>query len=129
MYIFGGFNGERFCDSDIHIFDFDKKKWVSIKGTGAVPSGRSRSKMIYYHNKIAVIGGWNKTKYYNDWFEFSLEDHTWIRKDVLFPSEGFGQNSVIVRNNCLYMFGGYDSKNKKANNQLWGYYLGHPTAS
>jgi len=107
-----------------------KKKWTTLKAKGDIPSPRSRSKMIAYHNKIAIIGGWNRTNHFNDWFEYNLETNCWSEKFVEFPFQGgFAQHTCVVKNNRLYIFGGHDSKEKRATEKLWGYFLGNPTAS
>jgi len=86
--------------------------------------------MIGYHNKIAIIGGWNRAKHFNDWFEYNLETSFWSKREVDFPFlSGFGQHTCLVKNNRVYIFGGHDSNEKKATDMLWGYFLGYPSAS
>lgn len=120
MYVFGGFDGVGFSESEMHCFDFTKEKWSVVKTRGTRPSARSRARMVVYHNKLAVIGGWNKKKHFNDWFEFNLESGKWIkRKEVKFPCNGgFGQHSIVVKGNRIYFYGGYDATEKKATNNF-----------
>jgi len=116
MYVFGGYDGNAFAEPELHSFDFVKKKWANVKMRGRIPSERSRAKMVVYHNKLAVIGGWNRKKHFNDWYEFNLETNRWIkRKDVKFPfNGGFGQHSIVVKGNRIYFFGGYEANEKKS---------------
>jgi len=130
MYIFGGFDGKNNLESSLYSFDFDKKKWTAIKMKGEPPSPRSRSRMICYYNKVAIIGGWNRMKHFNDWYEFNLESKCWSKKKVRLPyGDGFGQHSIVVKNNRMFIYGGYDSLQKTACSFLWGYFLGYPNAS
>jgi len=125
MYIFGGFDGGKNVPPLLHRFDFKKKKWTVEKAQGSPPCGRSRSRMILYHNTIAVFGGWDRINHFQKWHEYNLETKTWTMEELEFPGKGIGQHSSVIYNNCVYVYGGYNEAQKSSSSSLWGYFLGN----
>lgn len=125
MFIFGGYDGQRNVPPVLHRFNFTTKSWSTEEAKGQPPCGRSRTKVLHYHNTIAVFGGWDRVNHFQKWHEYNLETRTWHERDVDFPGKGVGQHSAVIYNNTVYVFGGYHEAIQSSSNLLWGYFLGH----
>jgi N-acetylneuraminic acid mutarotase len=125
MYLFGGFTGEENCFPHLHRYDFLSKKWSieEVKGL-RIPQGRSRARLVSFHNTLGVSGGWDRTNHFQDWWEFDLVNKEW-RAYVLDSPSPLGQHTVELALNKAYVFGGYHSSSQAASDSLWCYSLGH----
>jgi len=129
MYIFGGYGGKtRNYLNDMWSYNFDTQLWNCINAKGDIPLPRSRMRMIEWNDKLYVFGGWDKAVHYDDLYEFDLETSTWTKLDIGIEknddSNKIGQHSMVVVDNILYIFGGFNAKLKRSTNDLYAFRLG-----
>eukprot|EP01125_Pyxidicula_operculata_P017552 TRINITY_DN6145_c0_g2_i3.p1 TRINITY_DN6145_c0_g2~~TRINITY_DN6145_c0_g2_i3.p1 ORF type:complete len:261 (-),score=14.86 TRINITY_DN6145_c0_g2_i3:422-1204(-) len=126
MYIYGGFDGIKNVPPVLHRYNFLTKTWeeVEVKSSVAPPCGRSRTRLVYYHDKLAVIGGWDRVNHFQNWHEFNLKTSTWSETKLDYPQGGIAQHSAVVYKNSVYVFGGHNEKENQSSNLLWSYFLG-----
>jgi len=120
MYIFGGYDGKVNVPSDIYEYDFKNKVFRLLPSSGDIPEPRSRSKLVSYNNKLAVFGGWDRTNYFNDYYEYDIDTGVWTKYPPIFNA-GISQHNIIVKLSPIprvYVFGGYYSDIKCAKNDL-----------
>jgi len=127
LYVFAGYGGkEKRYLNDLCMFNFATETWTVIDRTP--PSPRSRMRIVEFKNKLYIYGGWNKSEHFNNLFQFDIERNRWneVRLD-LHPLEGkIGQHSMVVHNNILYIFAGYNSATRSSTNDLYAYRLSKP---
>jgi len=86
-------------------------------------------RIVEFKNKLYIYGGWNKSEHFNNLYQFDIERNRWheVSLDILHPFEGkIGQHSMIVYNNILYIFAGYNSASRSSTNDLYAYRLSKP---
>lgn len=68
ILIFGGINelNEKF--NELYLINFQEKKWSLLLPSGKYPCPRTYHNMIYFDNKIFVIGGFSKNSILNDFY-------------------------------------------------------------
>lgn len=82
MYVWGGFGVEGNCDISIYKFDFSEMAWSVVQATGICPNPRSRARAVRIYDKMVIFGGWDRVDHFDDWWEFSLTDFVWTRRDL-----------------------------------------------
>lgn len=74
LYLFGGYDGNYL--NDFYKFDFENKKWHSIKTNN--PQGRSNHLMFNYNHHIIVQGGGGVGKSrFGDLQVYDISKNTW----------------------------------------------------
>jgi hypothetical protein len=141
LVMFGGFMecfDKAKCDhtyyNDIYILDISTNRWEKrspVPSTGELPDKRSFFGGAAYDKKKTVVfwGGsqynaqLTSVKVYDDMWEYDPQtDKIWKRTYTnQGPSARLG-GEIVIKDDTLYMFGGYD-KNFKAHNELWSYDL------
>jgi len=127
MFVFAGYGGkEKKYLNDVCQYNFLTETWKIIDHT--LPSPRSRMRIVEFQEKIYIYGGWNKVEHYNNLYQYDLDRQRWNEVQLdLEPDEGrIGQHSMIVYNNILYIFAGYNSHTKSSTNDLYVYRLSKP---
>jgi N-acetylneuraminic acid mutarotase len=127
MFIFAGYGGkDHGYLNDLCQFDFETLRWKLIERTPPIP--RSRMRLVEFQDKIYIYGGWNKVEHFNNLYQYDLECKRWSEVQLdLEPAEGkIGQHSMVVHNNILYIFSGYNSRTKSSTNDLYAYRLSKP---
>jgi len=115
-YSFGGFQEGKVSGkalNDLQAFDFESKKWETIKVKGKLPLPRASAVFCYDGNGcIYLIGGINgpRGEICKDMQKFSIETKTWSTVEVIDETAGsafglYGQSLSRFRQS-LYIFGG-----------------------
>jgi len=128
FYIFGGYGGRThdYLD-DLWQFSFVTMSWTLL---GRL-SPRSRMKMVQHHKKLYIYGGWNSKVHFSDFMCFDLVTHKWrdVSQDHP-PGEGkMGQYSMVIHESKLFMFGGFNDKDKTSTNDMQAFRLSRPSYS
>jgi len=128
MFIFGGYGGKvRNYLNDLWEFCFERNTWTLLTGRGEIPSPRSRMRMVEWNGKLFVFGGWDRAVHYDDLFEYDIESSVWTKLNIKDPQDDtlkIGQHSMTVSDNVLYIFGGYNQKERRSTNDLYAFRLG-----
>jgi len=132
LFIFGGYATERAGTSDkgylndlyeLCLKDFS---WKVSRQAGAIPSPRSRFRIVAHLNTIYLFGGWNSARHYSNLFKLCLDTGFWTEIDSDFDRDGLGQFSLVVNRDFMYIFSGYSPKTGSLDN-LFAYKLLNPT--
>jgi hypothetical protein len=125
LLIFGGYDGHA-RRNDFYSFHFKKREWNLIIGKGEIPTPRDRHCAISYGNSFYIFGGFDGTSRVNDFYEFDFTTMTWKRiiSNISSNNVGVGaragrdrgssppsprhSHSVVVYQDSMYLFGGYD---------------------
>lgn len=112
IYIFGGFDDDEKCYSDIHSLNVDTLTWKQLKVKGSIPAPRCASSLCAYRRKLYIYGGFDKvTKvYYNDVYSFDIDSNTWelLQTTGDGPQEGKCAHTTTIIEDRMYVFGGYN---------------------
>jgi len=128
LFIFGGYATERSGSPDKgylnDLFELNLRTltWKCSKQSGAVPSPRSRFRIVAHQNAIYLFGGWNSTTHFSNLFKLSLDTGFWTDIDSNFDRDGLGQFSLCVNRDFMYIFSGYSPKTGSLDN-LFAYKL------
>jgi len=127
LYVFAGYGGKdkRYLN-DLCQFNFETEIWTVIDHTP--PSPRSRMRIVEFNDKLYIYGGWNKSEHFNNLFQFDISFNRWneVRLDLDALEGKIGQHSMVVYNNILYVFAGYNSALRSSTNDLYAYRLCKP---
>jgi N-acetylneuraminic acid mutarotase len=73
---------------------------------------------------MVIIGGWDRERHFQDWFELNLETNEWSERQVELPFP-IGQHAMVSAKNMIVLFGGFDARTGSASNVLFTHKLGH----
>jgi len=127
LFIFAGYGGKDLKYlNDLCQFNFDTETWAIIEHTA--PSPRSRMRLVEFQEKLYIYGGWNKSEHFNNLYQYDIDRTRWSEVHLdLQPLEGkIGQHSMVVQNNILYIFAGYNSALRTSTSDLYAYRLSKP---
>jgi len=119
---------------DIYTLDVTTNRWTKKQpqsSTGTLPAKRVFFGASTYKKKTAVIYGGSEysvktvstIKMYDDMWEYDPEADTMVERK--YTNEGPGPRlgpEIVIRDDMLYLFGGYDPR-FKAHNDLWSFDL------
>jgi len=108
LFLFGGWNPTSLYMNELHRFNFKTHQWTLLKPKGECPKGRTRFTMNRYKNKLYVVGGWNKVKYFREIWEYNIDTNTWTEIKSRWNMPQLTQHSAEIYKDSLYIFGGYD---------------------
>ena len=126
MYIFGGWNDDvnNQVTNDVYRFDFELGQWSVEQIDGPRPCPRSRAGSVLYQNRFVVYGGWDRTQYFSDWWEYDMDNRVWTCYDLDLPP--VGQHSMTLWKNQILIFAGHDPSTRAARNDTYIVHMGHP---
>ena len=131
LYLFGGYDGSVWLN-DFHEFDIDSCTWKQMTPRGPIPSGRFGFVSAICRDSFVLFGGYDGTAWLNDLHIYDFGETCLWRNAVVvcrltvllshlagtsawLPVAQRGNipsirscPSWVVRNGCVYMFGGYD---------------------
>eukprot|EP01080_Neovahlkampfia_damariscottae_P012708 gene12708-6906_t len=109
VFIFGGLGLNGVYFNDLYTFDYTKRKWSKIIGTGNIPATRHLHSSLYYEDKMIIFGGKNDS-YLSDVYEFDIETSIWTQVEPFgdHPSPRYGHTSIMIYGTMI-ISGGYSS--------------------
>jgi N-acetylneuraminic acid mutarotase len=141
LVMFGGFKecfdkDQAECDhlyyDDLYVFDTEAKTWEKrLPDGGVIPGKRAFPGATAYQKKQTAVffGGTeynvklSQVKVHEDLWEYDLKANKWTERS--YGNQGPGARlgaEIVIKDDTLYLFGGYD-KTFKAHNDLWSYDL------
>mmetsp|Transcript_11544 Transcript_11544/g.16047 ORF Transcript_11544/g.16047 Transcript_11544/m.16047 type:complete len:822 (-) Transcript_11544:67-2532(-) len=118
IILFGGNSRDNQVLSDLWKFDVEQKIWTKLKPQGKEPHPRcSHSASVVRNNFLVIFGGFDQKKYFNDVHVYDVTKNEWVR--FSFQKEELpaprGRHSAATADSKIYIFGGYNKKDKKLN--------------
>ncbi len=123
------------CSPLNYKFDLVTNAWSVVPVLGAPPPGRGRSKVVMDKHKLYMLGGWDRSTRFFDFWEFDFITLTWTNLPLQFDPQGIAQHSLAIYKNdlcrlqldqsliSLDVFGGFNFPEDTAHNKMWKIFL------
>jgi N-acetylneuraminic acid mutarotase len=117
MFVFGGRGENGALMKDMYLLDLNEWCWVKVTPTTAAPNPRFDHADVLVGNKIAVFGGWDGKKCFNDLWVFDTEAFTWMKPKTAgsAPSPRHSVKMQLLEDGRIVVFGGHSTANMQEN--------------
>jgi N-acetylneuraminic acid mutarotase len=129
LLLFGGLDdASHKCFNDTWAYDEATNTWMNLKPTGAVPSARAFSCMVYDEDrhKVILFGGWDESASidFNDTWAYDPAANTWTQLTPVgaVPSaRDLHQMVYDPASGKVILFGGDNDSTETGLNDTWAY--------